>query len=164
MRRATDTTRLLEVLARHNVDFVVVGMTAGVLQGAPLATFDLDVVYSRKPENLDRLLAVLREIHAIFRHAGDRKIAPALSHLQSPGHKLLETDLGDFDVLGTVDETLGYEELLADAINLELGEMSVRVLSLERLIEIKQRAGRPKDLAALPVLQTTLERSKLGKR
>lgn len=62
MRRPTETGKLLEVLIRHRVDFVVVGMTAGVLQGAPLSTFDLDVVYSRAPENLTRLLAALREV------------------------------------------------------------------------------------------------------
>jgi len=33
----------------------------------------------------------------------------------------------------------------------------VPVLSLPRLIEVKEAAGRPKDLAALPTLRATLE-------
>jgi hypothetical protein len=31
------------------------------------------------------------------------------------------------------------------------------VLALHELIEVKRRAGRPKDLAALPVLEATLD-------
>jgi hypothetical protein len=37
------------------------------------------------------------------------------------------------------------------------GGLAVRVLSLSALIEAKERSGRPKDLAALPVLRATLE-------
>jgi hypothetical protein len=37
------------------------------------------------------------------------------------------------------------------------GGLTVRVLGLPALIEAKERAGRPKDLAALPVLRATLE-------
>ena len=74
------------------------------------------------------------------------------------------TTLGDFDVLGTLDEGLGYDELFADTVVVNAAEMSLRVLALPRLIEIKERAGRPKDLAALPVLRSTLERSKRNPR
>jgi hypothetical protein len=45
---------LLEVLARHQVDFIVVGGVAGVLQGAPLLTRDLDIVYRLADEKLTR--------------------------------------------------------------------------------------------------------------
>ena len=51
MSHATETLKLLRLLHRHGVDFIVVGMTAGVLQGVPAMTFDLDVVYSRDPEH-----------------------------------------------------------------------------------------------------------------
>lgn len=159
MPRATETSRLLEALSRHRVDFIVVGMTAGVLHGAPVLTFDLDVVYSRDPANLTRLLAMLGEIGAIFR--GDpRRLVPNLPHLESAGHKLLETTLGDFDLLGTIDDGRGYDALLPDSIVLEAGGLSFRVLALQPLIEIKERAGRPKDLAVLPVLRSTLERAR----
>ncbi len=36
----------------------------------------------------------------------------------------------------------------------------MHVLSLERLIEVKERAGREKDLAVLPLLRATLTRSR----
>jgi hypothetical protein len=37
----------LEVLGRHRVRFIVVGGVAAVLGGAPVSTFDLDIVHDR---------------------------------------------------------------------------------------------------------------------
>ena len=41
-----DSLAILKILAIHRVDFIVVGGISGVLQGAPIATFDLDIVHS----------------------------------------------------------------------------------------------------------------------
>jgi hypothetical protein len=48
------------LLARNEVDFVIVGGVAATLQGSVLQTFDLDICYSRDPKNLDRLAMALR--------------------------------------------------------------------------------------------------------
>lgn len=156
----SNTPALLEVLGRHGVELIVVGVTAAVLQGAPVVTFDLDIVYRRSPENVVRLLSALDEIDAVFRNTPGRRIAPNQTHLESSGHKLLSTKLGPLDVLGSLDEATGYDELLPHAISLRVGDHDVRALGLERLIEEKERAGRPKDLAALPVLRATLARAR----
>jgi hypothetical protein len=152
----SDTPGLLEVLGRHGVECIVVGVTAGVLQGAPVVTFDLDVVYRRTEPNLTRLLGALEELEAVFRNTPGRRIAPGRTHLASSGHKLLSTRLGPLDVLGSLDEATGFDELLPHSVIVRVGERDVRVLGLERLIEEKMRVGRPKDLAALPVLRATL--------
>ncbi len=157
MSGPTRTAEILEVLLRHEVELVVVGMTAAVLQGAPALTFDLDMVYSRDPANVGRLMAALREMGAVFR-ADPRMIAPDESHLSTRGHKLLDTKLGQLDVLGTLTEDLGFDELVRDTIEIPVGASKVRVLSLAKLIEVKERAGRAKDLAVLPLLRATLDR------
>ena len=84
---------ILRLLARSEVEFIVVGMTAGVLQGAPATTLDVDVVHRRSPENVARLLGALRQIAAVYRHDA-RGLGPSESHLMSPGHQLLRTSLG----------------------------------------------------------------------
>lgn len=149
-----------EILARlveHEVEFVVVGMTAGVLQGAPLTTLDLDIVHRRSPANVDRLLIALGELDAVYRH-DKRGLRPTASHLVSDGHQLLRTVHGDLDCLGTIDDGRGYDELLPMTIEMALADgKATRVLSLSALIDAKERAGRPKDLAALPVLRATLD-------
>ncbi|MEJ7733835.1 MAG: hypothetical protein WKG00_32155 [Polyangiaceae bacterium] len=51
-------------MAAAEIDFIVVGMAAAVLQGVPATTLDLDIVHQRTPANVDRLLAVLAELDA----------------------------------------------------------------------------------------------------
>jgi hypothetical protein len=151
---------ILQLLAAGEVEFVVVGMAAGVLQGAPTTTLDLDVVHRRSPENVERLLRVLGDLDAVYRH-DPRRLRPGQPHLASPGHQLLTTRLGDLDCLGTIDQDRGYEELLDLTIKMTLADGStVRVLTLPALIEAKERSGRPKDLAVLPLLRATLDEAR----
>jgi hypothetical protein len=148
---------ILEHLATHEVDFIVVDMTAGILHGAPVTTVDVDVVHRRTPENVARLLAALEALDAVYRHDA-RQFKPTASHLSGPGHQLLATRLGDLDCLGTIDEDRAYEDLLEPSEEMSLASgRTIRVLSLVALIDAKERSGRPKDLAALPVLRATLD-------
>jgi len=154
---------ILRLLCEERVEFIVVGMTAGVLQGAPLTTLDLDIVHRRDPENVERLLTVLESIDATYRH-GSRGLRPKQSHLLGAGHQLLKTALGDLDCLGSIGDETPYEELLHDTIEMELaGGHRLLVISLAALIRSKEQAARPKDLAALPVLRATLDESRRRK-
>jgi hypothetical protein len=132
-------------------------MMAGVLQGVPLVTKDADILHRRTPENVARLLGVLREIGAVYRH-DPRKIAPGESHLMGSGHQLLTTAFGDLDCLGTIDGEKTYDDMIGSTIRLRLdsGNM-ITVLELGALIAVKRRAGRPKDLAVIPYLESTLD-------
>ena len=56
--------RLLTTLARHGVDFVLIGALAARLHGFPRATYDADITPARDPHNLRRLVAALRELDA----------------------------------------------------------------------------------------------------
>ena len=153
-------SEILRLLAANEVEFIVVGMTAGVLQGAPVTTIDLDVVHRRTPENVARLLRVLASLDAVYRH-DPRSLRPQESHLLGPGHQLLTTTHGDFDCLGAIGEAAAYEQLLERTVEMGLsGGLTIRVLSLPALIEAKEQAGRPKDLAVLPVLRATLDELK----
>jgi hypothetical protein len=155
--RSARSAEILRLLARKEVEFIVVGMTAGVLRGAPVTTVDLDIVHRRSPENVARLLRVLAELDAFYRH-DPRKLRPNESHLTGPGHQLLTTIHGDLDCLGAIDQDKSYEDLLDRTTEMKLTEgRSVRVLTLTALIEIKERSGRPKDLAVIPVLKATLD-------
>ena len=154
----SDFAQILRILAAHKVDFIVVGGVCAVLHGAPIATFDLDIVHSRTRDNLNRLLPALDELKAHYRGQAGRHITPEESHLASPGHQLLMTAAGPLDLLGAVSEDLGFMDLLSHTSNIELGAgLVVRLLSLEKLIELKEAAGRDKDLAVLSVLKRTLE-------
>lgn len=146
----------LETLARHGVEFVVVGGVAAVLNGAPISTLDLDIVHARSEENLDRLLAALTEIDARYRDLTGRVLRPERSALAGEGHHLLITSYGPLDVLGQIGDRLRYEDLLPETVERVLGAYTFRVLDLAALIRTKEQAGRDKDRAVLAILRRTL--------
>lgn len=147
---------MVAVLAKHEVEFAIVGGLAGVMQGAPIHTQDLDILYSLLPPNPSRLLAALQELDATF-WDDPRMLRPGISHMESRGHKLLGTRFGRIDCLATIEEQTAFEDVLDDLDWLELDGTPVRVLSLPRLIEVKKKLSRPKDQLALLQLQATLE-------
>ncbi len=152
---------LLGVLAQSKAEFVVVGGLAGVLHGAPVQTYDVDIVYSRSPENINRLLEVLASLGAVFRVQPERRIQPNASHLLGTGHLNLLTTDGPLDLLATIGRNLGFEDLLRHSTMMEIGGgLRIRVLNLETLIEIKEQLAGEKDNAVLPVLRRTLMESK----
>ena len=64
---APDFFKILQILAEHEVDFIVVGGICAVLHGAPVSTFDLDIVHSRAPENIRHLILALNQMDACYR-------------------------------------------------------------------------------------------------
>ena len=147
---------MLEALVRHDVRFIVVGGLAAVLHGTPVSTFDLDILYARDEENVRHLHSALRELGAVFRDDA-RRIEPNESHLSSKGHKLLITTQGLLDALGTIERGTEFDDLIADSVEMELRGVRVRVVTLERLIRIKEQLSRPKDQAMLILLRATLD-------
>ena len=161
--RPTDFETILKILASHKVDFVMVGGMAAVLQGAPITTFDLDIVHSRADENLDRLVAALRDLDAYYREKPDIRIAPDRARLAGPGHHLLLTRAGPLDLLGVVATGDGYSELVVHSQTLDLGDgLTTRVLDLKTIIAIKERLDRDTDRAVLPVLRRTMKEKSGG--
>jgi hypothetical protein len=144
-------------LLDHQVDFLIVGGVAAVLQGAPVNTFDLDVVHCTDAANVERILAALGELDAVYRAQPELRLRPNASHLSSPGHQLLITRLGPLDMLGSIGNRRTWRELLPHCTELKVGPgVAVKVLDLEMQIAIKEEVGGEKDLAVLPVLRRTL--------
>ena len=145
------------------MEFLIVGGVAAVLQGAPINTFDLDVVHSTDPANVSRVMAALEELDAIYRAQPDLRLRPNASHLSSAGHQLLITRLGPLDLLGSIGKGRAYPDLLIHTTEMKAGpSLSVRVLDLETQIAIKEEVGGEKDRAALPILRRTLEERRKG--
>jgi len=155
---ATDFLAVIRVLNEHGVDFIVVGDVAAVLEGAPISTFDLDVVHSRTVDNVQRLLMALEVLDAHYRMQPERRIRPAASHLLSACHQLLMTRYGPLDVLGEIGQSHGYQELVEHVNEMQAGPgLPIRVLRLAKLIEVKSETAGEKDIATLPILRKTLE-------
>ncbi len=141
----TNFEALLAALGRNKVDFIVVGGAAAIAHGSARLTQDLDVVYSRAPENLDRLVTALAEHKPYLRGvpAGLPFVWDRLMLLRGLNFTLV-TSLGDIDLLGEIPGGGGYRELVSSAIELEIFGIRCAHLSESYAIDSRQtRRGTP---------------------
>jgi len=151
-----DLSALLESLIEAGVKFILVGGLAAVVQGAPVSTMDVDIVYNRSSDNITKLLAFLKSISAFHRRQDDRVIEPKEDDFSGMGHALFATLLGPLDVLAVIEEGKTYEDLLEHTVEIEFRGHTLRVLELKMLVELKRISKDPKDKQRLPVLEETL--------
>lgn len=150
----TAFTRLLETLVGNDVRFVVVGGVAATVHGSARLTQDLDVVYARDEANLSRLVEALSPLQPYLRGAPEGlPFTWDVETLAAGLNFTLTTTLGDLDLLGEITGGGDYEKLVDDAIVVQLDEVDFLCLALQRLIDVKRAAGRPKDLEAIAELE-----------
>lgn len=153
-----DLVSLIRVLSSASVDYIVVGGVAGNLLGALRTTLDLDIVYSRAPENVARLVSALTPYRPYLRGAPEGlPFVLDAATVQRGLNFALTTTLGDLDLLGEVTGGGGFEALKTDAVSVEIDTWTCLVVSLPRLIALKRAAGRGKDREALAELEALLE-------
>ena len=153
------TARLLDA----EIAFILVGGAAAISHGSPTNTRDYDIVHSRAPENVERLMTVLASLDASFRGQLDgRRIEPNASHLTGRGQILLSTTLGPLDLLCQLHDGRGFDELIQHSIGFDASGQELRVLDLPTLIEVKTAAGRPKDKLVVAELLAILDRQTSG--
>jgi hypothetical protein len=150
---------ILAALAAAKVEYILVGGLAAVAQGAPLMTFDADIVHRRTPDNVHRLVDALSGLNARYRgRPAGEVLRPTVEILSTAGHSLLTTDYGPLDVLGAIEGQRGYDELIGHAIAVEMQGHPIQVLGLAMLAELKRGSTHAKDRASLLVLEDTLRR------
>jgi hypothetical protein len=151
----TRFAELLRTLASAEVEFIVVGGVAAAAHGSPRSTQDVDVVYGRSGQNLQRLLEALGPYHPYLRGA-----PPGLPFrfdmgtLRSGLNFTLTTDLGWIDLLGEITGGGRYENLISHSISVTAFGIHCHVLDLDTLIQTKRLTGRPKDLEVLAELES----------
>ena len=150
----TQFAALLRTLSEAGVEYVVIGGVAASIHGSARATVDVDVVYRRTPENIGRLVRALSPHRPYLRGA-----PPGLpfrwdeATIQRGLNFTLTTDLGDLDTLGEIVGGGGYDALLPDTEVVRAFGVETRLLRLDRLIDVKRAAGRPKDFEAIAELE-----------
>jgi hypothetical protein len=148
-----DYPGLLRTLHDAGVRFVIVGGAAATAHGSARLTQDLDVVYERSPENLERLARALAPYEPYLRGAPEGlPFQLGAETLRRGLDFTLSSKLGDLDLLGEIVGGGGYDALEPHAVPMELFGVRCLVLGLDKMIEVKRAAGRPKDLEALAEL------------
>ena len=153
-----DFTGLITLLAEARVEFVMVGGLAAIVRGSAHVTYDLDIVYRRTPDNIDRLANALRPVAPYMRGApAGLPFTFNAATIQRGLNFTLSTTLGDLDVLGEIAGGGTYDSLVPDSTSERTGDVTFRCVTLRRLIALKRAAGRPKDLDVLAGLEALLE-------
>ena len=151
--------RLLEVLERHEVAYVLIGGLAAVYHGSPFPTEDADITPRADRSNLARLAAALEDLDARVRTESEPDGLPCrfdTDSLAAVPTWNLTTAAGDLDLTFEPAGTKGYPDLRRDAEPAELYGVIVRIASLADVIRSKQAANRPKDQRVLPTLREIL--------
>lgn len=154
-------SELLALLAAYEVECVVVGGVAATLAGAPLVTYDLDLIPNPDPANLERLLAALETIEATYLDPAGRTIRPSLESLQENRMNLMKTRLGRLDIASEIGDGVRFDAAFRRSRVITAESLSIRVLDLDLVIETKEHADRDKDRSTLPVLRETLRLKRL---
>lgn len=160
---AFNVRQIFAALDEAQVDYVVVGGLAVILHGYLRATADLDLALGLSGDNPARGMQALAGIglqprlpvpledfaDAAKRDDWRRSRNMQVFPLWDPANPLRSVDV-------FIEEPIDFRSLLAAAIDKDLDGVSVKVACIPHLIEMKQRAGRPRDLDDIAKLREIL--------
>jgi hypothetical protein len=135
--------RFLRELVKRGAPFLIVGLSAAALQGAPVVTQDVDLWIKDLTDS--RFRDALREVGGAYVPPTSQR--PPM--LAGPGLEL-------FDLVLTMHGLEPFEEELARSVDLVVGDVALKVLPLSRILASKRAANRPKDRLVVPVLEQVL--------
>lgn len=149
-----DLGQLLGSLAGADIRFVLIGGLAVNAWGYVRGTRDVDIVPDPSRENLARLADLLKGLAGKV-VVGERQLdsESIATFLRTGDRTLVATDLGDVDVLQGLPQIPRFEVLDEQAKEIEVGGLTVRVCSLEHLLEMKRASERLRDRADLDALE-----------
>ena len=146
-----DAARLLvkiaSVFAEKKLEVILVGNAAAALQGAPVTTDDFDFMWRPTRRNLMKLREVARAL-------GGSVSQP--EYPLSRFYRITSPSGVWIDMMGVMDGIKSFESLRSRSSEISLGGIDLVVADLRDIITSKRAAGRPKDVAALPVLKESL--------
>jgi predicted nucleotidyltransferase len=153
-----DIHGILAKLDREGIEFLLIGGVAVGFHGYVRATKDLDIVPAPDPANLERLAGVLRDLDTQIEGAEEFENEELPNPLDPKvlglgGNWVLRTRLGRLDIMQWIGEDALWEKLAPAAVEAEIGDFTVKMVSYKDLIALKEIAGRPEDLTDLQRLR-----------
>ncbi len=146
-----DAREFLWLLKKHNVRYVIVGGEAVIYYGHARLTGDIDIFYGTSPENVDRLLAVLKEFWGGtipgLKSPKELKEKGAIFQFGVPPHRI---DL--LSELEKVDFEKAWDRKSSQVIVRRGKRFRIHYIGIEDLIENKRAVGRNRDMDDLAFL------------
>jgi hypothetical protein len=147
-----DAELILQVLAAHAVEYVIVGGLAVQTHGHVRTTVDIDVFPRPDQSNLARLAAALNALDARILNPGSEGLKIDATMLLRATLWQFATRHGAIDVLHDSPGAPPYEDLHERALEIRLGDLMLAVAGRDDLISMKRASARPIDLEDIAVL------------
>ena len=138
---------ILRALEAVRLEAIIIGNAAAVMQGAPVATRDVDLLVRDTPSNREKL-DELSQVLGVGRPAPIGELTTAL--------RITGTTWPIDIVFETMSAALSFASVRSRSRAVTIADVTATVASLEDVIRSKEAAGRPKDLAVLPILRDVL--------
>jgi predicted nucleotidyltransferase len=153
-----DIRGILDELVQAGVEFLVIGGVAVGYHGHVRATKDVDVVPAPDAVNLARLAEVLKRLDAEVEGASEFESEELPDPLDPQalalgGNWVLLTRLGRLDVMQWIGDDPLWARLSPAALEDEVGGLTIKIVSYEDLVALKELAGRPEDIIDLERLR-----------
>lgn len=154
----THLRELIIGLADADVDFVIGGGVACVLQGVERFTLDLDVAVNLTSDNLGRFVAVMKDQGLVSRVPipPESLLDPEIRRMiVEEKNALVFTFLDLDDPRKQVDlflrDDLSFEVMNAHSDSVELDGRQVKIASIDKMLEIKEAIDPPRDKDLLDI-------------
>ena len=156
-------TPLFKALNDEKVQYIIVGGLATVLHGYARFTADIDLVINLNQAEAEKAIKVITSL-------GLKPRAP-VDPMQFTDENIRESWVNDKNMLVFsffdpnnplmvldvfIREPFPFDEMIQRAVHMNLGELTVPVCAINDLIEMKRKAGRPKDLEDIKYLESVL--------
>jgi len=146
---------LIEALEKGKVDYAIAGGYAVALHGAVRGTVDIDIVLRWTKKNLFAAEAALGDVGLQSRLPlkGDEVFQFREEYIKN-------RNLLAWNFTNISNPTESVDIILTDDLkkmkikNIRSGNMTLRVISIEDLIRMKQKSGRPQDLEDVKALRS----------
>lgn len=160
---------LCRALETEKIDYCLVGGLAVALHGAIRGTIDADLVVALDEKTLAQVEAVLNRLGLESRlPLKSREVFQFRKEYISKRNLIAWSFIDSMNPIRQVDIVLTHAPADLEPVTLKIHGQSVRVASISKLIEMKQKAGRPQDLedakALLSLKDLRKERSKRGQQ
>lgn len=155
---------ILNALHDRHVEFVIVGGVAAALHGGSRVTFDLDLVPNLAPASWQAAVDLLYSLGARPRIPEPVERIRDVEHVRrwrrEKGMLALSfrTPDGSMEVDLLVGESDAFDALRQRAVAVNVDRRTFLVASIDDLISMKRRAGRPRDLLDIAELRNIRER------
>lgn len=144
--------KLLALLAKHGIKFILVGGLAVTLQGYVRLTEDVDILVEASTDNLQQLIATL----STYGEGCAAELVPEdFDDTEGAVRIVEETEHSQLDVF-TVMQGKRYADVLADADSFEVQGMRLLYASKHSLLFWKSRSVREKDRLDALALRTLI--------